>query len=86
MTDIIKEAVNTACRYYTACGYTDRAEAILAAHEEREKELAALREALTPSADTKAAYIGEFAFCIPEIDEEGVEHSRRISVPWDTIK
>lgn len=50
-----------------------------------------LREALTPSGDTKAAYMGEFAFNIPdshfdEESEEFVECSRKVYVPWDTIK
>jgi hypothetical protein len=39
-----------------------------------------LREALTPSAETKAAYIGEFKFTAYEADEAFV------TVPWTTIK
>lgn len=42
--------------------------------------------ALTPSADTKAAYIGEFQFQFPERDEEGNDVMRNINVPWTTIK
>jgi hypothetical protein len=46
--------------------------------------------ALTPSADTKAAYIGEFAFNIEtlSLDEDGepVDCTRRVEVPWSTIK
>ena len=50
--------------------------------EELEQRLRALHEALTPSAETKAAYIGEFSFTI----EEGEYGSRIILVPWTTIK
>ena len=50
----------------------------------------ALAEALTPSAETKAAYIGEFAFNVDTvgIDEDGepVDCTRRVTVPWTTIK
>lgn len=44
------------------------------------------QEALTPSEETKAAYIGEFSFPLPETDDEGSEVMRQISVPWKTIK
>ena len=46
----------------------------------------ALTEALTPSAETKAAYIGEFSFEIDEVDEDGGYVRRRVTVPWDTTK
>jgi len=46
----------------------------------------ALREALTPSAETKAAYMGEFSVSLPDWDEDGNEIMRRINVPWTTIK
>jgi hypothetical protein len=50
----------------------------------------ALVDALTPSAETKAAYIGEFAFNVDTvgIDEDGepVDCTRRVTVPWTTIK
>lgn len=48
--------------------------------------VAKLEEALTPSADTKAAYMGEFSFCISEFDEDGEEFARVVDVPWTTIK
>ena len=44
-----------------------------------------LREALQPSAATKAAYIGEFSFLI-DIEHEGEEITRKLDVPWTTIK
>lgn len=45
-----------------------------------------LIEALTPSGDTKAAYMGEFAFNLRRVDEAGDEYSEKVYVPWDTIK
>jgi hypothetical protein len=45
-----------------------------------------LREALTPSAETKGAYIAEFKFTVTEMRESGEEVLRDITVPWTTIK
>lgn len=54
-----------------------------------------LREALTPSAETKAAYIGEFTIAVErrfnddgEVDDdsEGSDPYDHIAVPWTTIK
>lgn len=70
-------------------------EEILGGYKEREAEKDArireLEEALTPSGDTKAAYMGEFSFNITEtfFDEESEtfeEQPRKVYVPWDTIK
>ncbi|WP_455155946.1 hypothetical protein, partial [Sphingomonas zeae] len=52
-------------------------------------EVERLREALTPSGDTKAAYHGEFRFdvmfpSLDEDDDEPVPHP--VVVPWDTVK
>lgn len=47
---------------------------------------AALMEALTPSAETKGAYIGEFTFPMTYTDEHGDEYSETVTVPWPTIK
>lgn len=44
-----------------------------------------LREALTASGETKAAYIGEFQFS-REVLIDGESHVEKIDVPWDTIK
>lgn len=51
-----------------------------------EARIAALEEALNPSGDTKAAYIGEFTFSYEATDEEGEPCTVRQSVPWTTIK
>lgn len=53
--------------------------------EELEAENKRLREALTPSGDTKADYMGEFSFGIT-LSAGGEEDYRRIMVPWTTIK
>lgn len=49
------------------------------------KEIAKLREALTPSADTKAAYIGEFSFGVT-LRAGNEEAHRSVEVPWTTVK
>jgi hypothetical protein len=45
-----------------------------------------LEDALTPSAATKAAYIGEFSFHIELEDDEGATVPQKIMVPWGSIK
>jgi len=46
-----------------------------------------LVDALTPSADTKAAYIGEIKFTVSTgFEEDGCEVWQDITVPWTTIK
>ncbi|MBO9194300.1 hypothetical protein J5277_09300 [Rhizobium sp. 16-449-1b] len=45
-----------------------------------------LREALTPSGSTKAAYHGEFKFSQTAVDEDGDEYSYSVYVPWTTVK
>lgn len=53
-------------------------------------EIERLREALTPSAETKAAYIGEFQFSFASMgvdeNDEPYEYERTVTVPWTTIK
>ncbi|MFZ5744433.1 MAG: hypothetical protein ACOY7T_08145 [Pseudomonadota bacterium] len=49
-------------------------------------EVARLREALDPSGDTKAAYMGEFWFSLTRTDEDGEEYQEQVYVPWTTIK
>jgi DNA repair exonuclease SbcCD ATPase subunit len=45
----------------------------------------ALEGALDPN-QTKAAYMGEFAFPVEDMDEDGNEYTRKQYVPWTTIK
>ena len=51
-----------------------------------EAENKRLREALTPSADTEAAYIGKFEMRVTRSLPGGVTECRLITVPWGTIK
>lgn len=51
-----------------------------------EAENQRLMEALTPSGDTKAAYIGEFRFPITLTHPRLGEETRHVSVPWTVIK
>lgn len=55
-----------------------------------EPEQSHLIAALTPSAETKAAYIGEFSFKIDtvDVDEDGeaFECDLEVTVPWTTVK
>lgn len=55
-------------------------------YAEAADEIERLRAALTPSVDTKAAYMGEFQFKLPDWDEDGNEVMRNVNVPWTTIK
>lgn len=54
--------------------------------EAQAAEIVRLREALEPSGNTKAAYIGEFSFYIPLQDDEGEEVLHKVYVPWDITK
>jgi len=51
-----------------------------------EAENKRMREALTPSDGTRAAYIGEFQFAFPAFDGEGNDHEYTPNVSWTTIK
>jgi hypothetical protein len=51
-----------------------------------ESRLRALHEALTPSAETKAEYIGEFQFPIELAHPRLGSETRSVDVPWTTIK
>lgn len=53
---------------------------------EQQAEIARLREALTPSGHTKAAYIGEFSFAVEISHPRLGGEQRRVDVPWTTIK
>ena len=54
-----------------------------AALEENER----MREAITPSGATKAAYHGEFHFETEAgVSDAGIEQYRKVYVPWDTVK
>ena len=61
----------------------DEAEDAKAERDALKAEVERLREALTPSGATKAAYHGEFGFELLARDGEGVDYHM---VPWTTIK
>ena len=70
-----------------------RCEEAALAIQDLEAELAGLRKererlltSLTPSAQTKYAYIGEFNFLIDVRDEDGGVCQRSVDVPWVVIK
>lgn len=46
----------------------------------------ALEAALTPSADTKAAYIAEHQIEVEAMDEDGDSCTEMVTIPWTTIK
>mgnify|MGYP000865881722 FL=1 len=50
------------------------------------EEIKRLREALTPSTETKAAYIGEFHFTVESYAGGGEKYNRYVTVPWTTVK
>lgn len=91
-----------ACDGNTALGaeIAETLKAALEAAESRaltaEAELEKVREALTPSGGTKAAYMGEFHIAVerivnedgePEDDAEGApDPYDHIQVPWTTVK
>lgn len=60
--------------------------ALLDRVEALEAENGRLREALTPSADTKAAYIGEIKYSYVEWDEFGDERTVTRTLEWSTTK
>ena len=54
--------------------------------EKAEKEVKRLRQALTPSADTKRAYSGEFSLSHEALDEDEFQYTETHDVPWTVIK
>jgi hypothetical protein len=62
---------------------TERLNARIAALEADNKRL---REALEPSAATKAEYIGEFKISVPFETEDGDGEAFDVTIPWTAIK
>lgn len=91
LTTAYNDLGNTACKQVgelaTSNGRKDvELDAARADLQQANREIARLREALEPSGDTKAAYIGEFSFYIPLQDDEGEEVLHKVYVPWDITK
>lgn len=55
-------------------------------HSSLVEEMERLREALTPSGETKAAYVGEFTIKVVVGDDDGEDIHEYYTVPWTTIK
>ena len=91
MNDIIKR-LNSFADWHTSCNggnVSEESQTCIDAASDlaaKDAEIARLREALEPSAGTKAAYCGEFSFTIEDRDEDGEECFRHVSVPWTTVK
>jgi len=76
------QCMSASCTF--RCNATDLPRIISAL--EAEHKLQELKEAVTPSADTKRAYIGEFTMRILEFDENGDEVFYTVDIPWITVK
>ena len=61
-------------------------EELKAAMQAKDRELAAYKGALTPSSETKAAYIGEIEWREEYIDEDGEGHLETVVIPWTSMK
>ena len=59
---------------------------LIASARRDEEEIERLKEALTPSGATKAAYHGEFKFTQYGRDDDGDDYSYETYVPWTTVK
>ena len=59
---------------------------LIAERDALQAKLAAAEEALKPSAETKAEYMGEFSWKEESLDEYEEPCLRTIYVPWTTIK
>lgn len=73
-------------RYVDGDIFDSQAKYYAAERERLSAQVERLKEALTPSAETKRAYIGEFSVRFPVFDDDGNECFREINVPWTTIK
>ena len=61
-------------------------EALQKALKERDRELGAYKNALSPLTETKAAYIGEIEWTRSNINDDGEEELEILSLPWTEMK
>jgi septal ring factor EnvC (AmiA/AmiB activator) len=54
--------------------------------KEKDRELGAYKNALSPSSETKAAYIGEIEWTRSNINDDGEEELEILSLPWTEMK
>jgi len=59
---------------------------LAAANAALEARVTGLMEALVPSAETKAAYMGEFYMGVTMSHPRLGEETRKVQIPWTTIK
>jgi hypothetical protein len=71
---------------YRSATYPPVVLALIARVRELEEDRKLLIEALTPSAETKAEYIGEFKFSQDVSDHEGGSYTQSYTVPWTAVK
>lgn len=83
--DNLRQEVATAYQL-GAIALADFAAQASALHRPAAPSTEALVAALTPSAETKARHIGEYAFSVEDRDEDGEECTRPVTVPWTTVK
>ena len=85
--DLVKRARHNALADMPHYASVELIDAMADRIEELEAENARLRDALTPSGDTKAEYTGEFHISVYDAeDEDGNEIWRKVPVDWTTIK
>lgn len=83
---IDKNEAIIACRAIEACYLAALGVAVAPDITALQAQNRKLVEALTPSGDTKAAYMGEFSFLAISTDGDGNETAVKTYVPWTTIK
>lgn len=88
--DAARSAVDAFSDICVELGVERDNEAGLVAASDLKARIQVLEEALKPSGETKAAYIGEFSFTVTgfELDDDGepFEAQQTVTVPWTTVK
>jgi len=86
MTDIVQRLTNHANGAYDMTPICSDLLDAKAEIERLKAEVERWKEASTPSAETKAAYWGEFHISDEILDDEGNYITRKVAVPWITVK
>ena len=83
MAQDVTQLIATARGYLTSMAYSADERPVLVAIVD---QLERTHAALTPSTETKSAYMGEFQFRFPAYDANGVERMFMLNIPWTAIK